>query len=220
MVIYVPGTEEKDPKKVIMSLQQIGPATSTNTTSIVTNTADIVTNTAAIAALNAATYVNSFKARTGVVVPVQGDYPTSLIPGTTTNDSATAGNIGEFISSTIAAGSAVTLTTATSANITSISLTAGDWDVSAVGYVVGTGSPTITFFEIDITQTTTTSPGNVGAFVQIVPATPLTVIQSATIPLVRQSLSGTTTIFLTAIAGFSGGTNVKAYGFIGARRVR
>lgn len=57
MVIYVPGTEEKDQKKVIMSLQQLGPATSTNTTNITANTTDIATNAAAIATLNAAGYV-------------------------------------------------------------------------------------------------------------------------------------------------------------------
>jgi hypothetical protein len=51
---YVPGTEEKDQKKVIMSLQQTAGATATNTTDIATNTADIATNTADIATLNAA----------------------------------------------------------------------------------------------------------------------------------------------------------------------
>jgi hypothetical protein len=46
VVYYVPGTEEKDTKKVIMSLQQAHE-------NIATNTADIATNTADIAALEA-----------------------------------------------------------------------------------------------------------------------------------------------------------------------
>lgn len=41
MTYYAPGTEEKDPKKVIMSLQQAHEKTATNTTDIATNTADI-----------------------------------------------------------------------------------------------------------------------------------------------------------------------------------
>lgn len=57
MTYYVPGSEEKDPAKVIMSLQQAHSKTATNTTDIATNTANIATNTAAIAVLNAAGYV-------------------------------------------------------------------------------------------------------------------------------------------------------------------
>lgn len=61
MTYFVPGTQEKDPSKVIMSLQQVHEKTATNTTdiaanttNIATNTADIATNTAAIAANAAA----------------------------------------------------------------------------------------------------------------------------------------------------------------------
>lgn len=49
MTYYVPGTEETDQKKVIMSLQQTAGNTATNTTNIATNTANIATNTANIA---------------------------------------------------------------------------------------------------------------------------------------------------------------------------
>ncbi|MDP2325295.1 MAG: hypothetical protein Q8N51_14890, partial [Gammaproteobacteria bacterium] len=66
------------------------------------------------------------------------------IEGTNTNDAAAAGYIGELIGSTIASGSAVSLTTATNANVTSISLTAGDWDVwGAITYNHG-GSTNVT----------------------------------------------------------------------------
>lgn len=53
---YVPGTLETDPKKLVMSLQQLGPKldgniddTATNTADITTNTTNIATNTANIA---------------------------------------------------------------------------------------------------------------------------------------------------------------------------
>jgi hypothetical protein len=74
MALYVPGTEETDPKKIIMSQQLVAGQTTTNTTAIATNTTNIATNTtniatntAAIAALNAATYVNSINSRTGAI---------------------------------------------------------------------------------------------------------------------------------------------------------
>ncbi len=41
MTYYVPGTEEKDPAKIIMSLQQVHATAATNTTNIAANTADI-----------------------------------------------------------------------------------------------------------------------------------------------------------------------------------
>jgi hypothetical protein len=50
MSYYVPGTEEKDQAKVIMSLQQAHEKTADNATDIATNTAAIAANTASIAA--------------------------------------------------------------------------------------------------------------------------------------------------------------------------
>lgn len=50
---YVPGTEEPDPKKTIMSLQQAHEKTAANTDDIATNTTAIATNAAAIAAVAA-----------------------------------------------------------------------------------------------------------------------------------------------------------------------
>lgn len=59
MTYFVPGTQEKDPSKVIMSLQQAHEKTATNTTDIATNTADIATNTADIATNTAAIAANT-----------------------------------------------------------------------------------------------------------------------------------------------------------------
>ena len=57
MTIYVPGTEEKDPKKVIMSLQQIGPRLGTAET-------DISTLQSTVAGLS---YVASIEGQTGAL---------------------------------------------------------------------------------------------------------------------------------------------------------
>ena len=53
------------------------------------------------------------------------------LPGTQTNDNALAGQVGEYIVSTIASPG-VSLTNASNANITSISLSPGDWDVTGM----------------------------------------------------------------------------------------
>jgi len=69
---------------------------------------------------------------TGAITPSQ----TAGIVGTTTNNNANAGSVGEVVSSSVAVGSAVSLTTAAGAftgkTITSISLTAGDWNVFGI----------------------------------------------------------------------------------------
>lgn len=54
MSTYVPGTQEKDLSKVIMSLQAIGSLGDTTSAAATTNTANIATNTAAIAAFSGA----------------------------------------------------------------------------------------------------------------------------------------------------------------------
>jgi hypothetical protein len=55
----------------------------------------------------------------------------NVLVGTTTNDNAPAGNNGEYVSSSVAKTTPVTLVSATPANLTSVSLSAGDWDCSA-----------------------------------------------------------------------------------------
>jgi hypothetical protein len=140
------------------------------------------------------------------------------LEGTNTNDSASAGYVGEIVESTVLLGSAVTLTTAVANNVTSISLTAGDWDVwGNVGYNPG---GTITRLACWISTTSATYPTapNAGALAdwragftsgagQLIPA-----------GMRRISISATTTTYLSVYAEF--GTSMTAYGYIGARRVR
>jgi hypothetical protein len=78
--------------------------------------------------------------------------------GTTTNDSALSGQIGQYISATVLVGAAVALTNNTPTNITSISLTPGDWDVTATvaDNPAGTTVPATLFGAI---STTTSSLG-------------------------------------------------------------
>jgi hypothetical protein len=138
--------------------------------------------------------------------------------GTITNDDAASGYIGEYVSSLIASGSAVSLTTATAANVTSISLTAGDWDVSGnINYIAT--SATITETIGGISSTSATVPTGGSEVYSGLQCTTTTLKSGVTLQSNRFSLSGTTTVYLVAKTTFSAGT-VTAFGKISARRVR
>lgn len=62
MALYVPGTEETDPKKQNQSLQLIGAATTTNTTDIATNTSAIATINTTLTTLGASKITNTLGA--------------------------------------------------------------------------------------------------------------------------------------------------------------
>lgn len=142
------------------------------------------------------------------------------IQGTDTNDSASAGFVGEYIESVVSA-----VTAPTSGNfgdLTSISLTAGDWDVTALAYVaIGAGAWQLIQIGISTTPGNSTA-GLVAGSNRLLDSwassatTPTE--QSLTIAAYRVSLSATTTIYFKFES-----TYVVAptfFGRISARRVR
>lgn len=153
---------------------------------------------------------------------------TNSILATTTNDSAGAGILGEFATATVASGSAVVLGTGVTSNVTSVSLTAGDWDVSgAVDYVfAATTSYTQLQAGISLTSATLASQAG-GAGLGTDPnvsfatpaAVPTALPYTQTVPTVRISLAVTTTVFLVSQAVFTVAA-LSAFGTIRARRVR
>lgn len=155
-------------------------------------------------------------------------FETQLIgKGTTTNDSANAGNIGEQIIASVATGSAVSLSTGTAANVTSISLTQGDWDVSGCIIFKPGATTSITLLGAAISGTTGAVPAVIGQnsgndfLVQNASAAfvPGSNDDTLCIPPIRVSLSGTTTTYLVGKATFSIST-LAEYGQIRARRMR
>jgi hypothetical protein len=140
------------------------------------------------------------------------------LPGVTTNSNAASGKVGEYVSSLVAVGSATSFTTATAKNVTSISLTAGDWDV--YGNINFTeGSATVTVRTAGISATSATLPTD-GSEVENGTLTTVTSGKmSITLPTKRISIASTTTIYLVGSTTFSAGTS-SGYGFIGARRAR
>jgi hypothetical protein len=143
------------------------------------------------------------------------------IPGTATNDNATAGNLGEYVENVVGSGSPIAIVTGTPKTITSIPLTAGDWDVDTVGSFLPAATTSTTGMAVSISGTTNTldsTPGKIVGLTQPATVTGGTA-NSLSIPPYRLSLSGTTTVFLVLLANFSVST-AGGYGIIRARRVR
>jgi len=142
--------------------------------------------------------------------------------GTTTNDNAMAGQIGEFLSSNVPSGSAVALTTATAADVTTLSLTAGDWDVSGNVALNPAATTSVTQYLAWITTSSATVPTspNAGAeinsnFSAFVP----NATEIMPVGTIRISVGVTTTVYLSVRSTFTVST-MGAYGYLRARRVR
>lgn len=162
----------------------------------------------------------------GLITPT---YP-SGIKGNASGSAVSAGSIGEMICAQVTNGGSptgcatntnttVSLTTVTPANVTSISLTAGDWDICGQVQFVPAGSTTIVQVIGAISTTSATLPGNaIGASQSEITGT-LTTGGNQVLGLTcsRQLLSGTTTIYLVADASF-GVSTMGAAGWIQAHR--
>lgn len=153
-----------------------------------------------------------------------GSYPNPTVlkvHGSTTNDSAAAGFVGEFISSLVLVGAAVGLTNATPTDVTSLSLTGGDWDVFGNIWTTAGGS-TVTTLILGWTSNTSatlpTPPQSGSESVLATVTTPGTTA-GAILGQSRFSLSGTTATYSSIYVAFSGST-CAAYGFLAARRRR
>lgn len=144
------------------------------------------------------------------------------LPGTTTNDNAAAGKVGEYTSSIVLAGAAVALTTTQAADITTLQLTAGDWDMSGICINQPIGTTTTTFGVCNITTTANTLnnvPSDGGAIAFTNAALGGGGQESLTTDVARVSINATTTYHLVTRFDFAGGTN-GGFGKIRARRVR
>lgn len=145
---------------------------------------------------------------------------TSIIQGSTTNDSASAGIIGEYLTAA-AVSTTVSLTTATPANAITLSLTAGDWDVQGIGVFQTAATTSVTNTQVGLSTTTATF-GADGSytrdnFAAVVPGA--IEWRDSSTPILRISLAATTTVYLVVQSAFTVSTQT-AGGVIRARRVR
>ena len=140
---------------------------------------------------------------------------------------AAAGEIGEILTSTVAVGAAVAETTATPVNVTSLALTAGEWEVTGIINRVLTGT-TATAYGAAISPTANTVPAQAGGSgVAADSSVTLNAVFGATVTgnfvsivgPVSVSLAAAATIYLVAADTFSAGS-VGVFGTLRARRVR
>lgn len=144
------------------------------------------------------------------------------IVGVSNASNAAAGSVGQLISSVIASGSPVSLSTGVSANVTSIALTAGDWDV--MGNISFNWSITANNLILGAwtSLTSATAPDaslfNSDVVINSGVVTTFNSITAMDTPSFRVNVSTTTTVFLSCQATFTG--TVTACGGIYARRRR
>jgi len=148
---------------------------------------------------------------TSTITPSQ----TGGIVGTTTNNNVNAGSIGEF---STAQGGPTSATSAVALNATSISLTAGDWEVQAVIQTVPAGSTTTSYVVAGV-STTSGTLGALGSYTQISTAANAGFGNTLASPTTRISLASTTTVYAVASTTFAVST-MQVNGFIRARRLR
>jgi hypothetical protein len=145
-----------------------------------------------------------------------GGFP---LVGTVAGGNAAAGQVGEYLT---ASNTATSLTTAVAANATSLSLTAGDWEIESVITYVPTGSTNITQLFAGASSTSAAF-GGFGSYSKTTYAAAGVVTGNTGItvasPVVRISISATTTVYAVASANFTAST-MTCDGFLRARRIR
>jgi hypothetical protein len=165
---------------------------------------------------------------TGVAGPIgapgaTGPTGTSNIKGTIAGDEAGAGNIGEFLFSTATTG--VPLTTTVTANVATLNLPAGDWQVNGVVVFTpaSTGPNAIIAGINTVSQSLPTGSQVVGGACALTElwSSSMTSNKEQVLPLglCRMNLGAPATAYLLAQAVYGGGS-VAATGRIIARRMR
>lgn len=171
--------------------------------------------------------VATFNGTTGKIIQDSGIPTTGLptargqLPGTTTNDTATAGNVGDIIQSTVAQASPISITTTgVSQNVTSVVLTGGDWRCWGNIGTAPNGATTTAGMAAALSQVTNTlpTPPNGGAYNtynSIVGAGSALVLPTGAM---RVSTTGTT-LYLVINVSFSVNA-MGAFGYLGCERAR
>ncbi|UPJ69668.1 hypothetical protein [Bradyrhizobium sp. 191] len=143
-------------------------------------------------------------------------------PGTSTNDSATAGNVGEHVQTTLSGTLSSSGTAVACGNIT---LPAGDWDIAAnVYFNASNGATTATDWNSIISTSSTPSVASGNSITGLVnherrpSGADVSLTQSHVSH--RVSITSSTTYYLHANATFSAGLGFGVNGWLQARRPR
>lgn len=208
----------------------VGNATNAGNASTVTTNANLtgmvtsVGNAASLGVFSSANLLAALSTKTGTGNAVFATSPQITTPdivGRISGGNSNAGSVGEYVSSVIAQGSAVALTANIGINMTSISLTAGDWDVWYIPNFIPGATTNITqlFASISTTSATVNAAGDSASFTAYGSAGVVPGVNSGA-PMVQKriSISTTTTVFAVAQCAFTVST-LGAWGSLQARRV-
>lgn len=141
--------------------------------------------------------------------------------GVSDGSSAAAGNIGEVISSDIPVGSAVSVSNAVAKTITSVTLTAGDWDCNASISTNPAASTTTTNITGGLSNTTNTLPTSTEfrARIDYPTALPAATPNILTLPGQVFNSNASQTVYLVGLSGFATST-MSMFGQMYCRRMR
>ncbi len=200
------------------------PVSGTNGGTGMNNGASTITIGGSVSFVGAFTTALTVTGNTAVTLPTTGTLITSSQPtinqpnivGVTNNSNAAAGSVGETISTVIAVGAAVSMTTATARDITSIALTAGDWDVWGNVFLLASSAQSTAQGWTSLTSGTQPDASLLAGLSN---ASTLFGNLGITVPTQRYSLNVGATVYLSGISVFPAGT-VTGCGGIYARRVR
>lgn len=137
--------------------------------------------------------------------------------GTATNDNAAAGEIGEFMSNT---GSNIALTTGTAAQVATVTLTAGDWDVwGSIAFLPAATTTSSTL--LGVVSLTSASASGIASpcTTSMAYAGTAGANQSVPVGVCRVSVATNTPVYVNIDAFFAVST-AQGNGTIFARRVR
>ncbi len=137
--------------------------------------------------------------------------------GDTTGTGPSAGSVGEIMTSVVTSGAPISLVTGVTANITSLPLTAGDWDVyGLVGFTMSVGASNLRSGTSPVSGALPTT----AVLSSINPAAGTTLLNWGSSSTIRRVISSSaSTVYLVANAIFAAGT-ADAFGTIFARRRR
>jgi hypothetical protein len=141
----------------------------------------------------------------------------------TTGSNAAAGSVGEVLSSDVPVASAITVTSGVVANVTSVSLSPGDFDCRGTVVESPSAQATGAGFTNGIGTVSATLPAALenatsgSADFAANPSEP----QSLPVAAVRENVTVATTVFLTTNITFTPtSASMKAYGRLECRRMR
>lgn|ERR1041385_628449 len=144
---------------------------------------------------------------------------TTTLTGVTDASDATAGKVGEVVRSR--AGNVTASSSGQAYDVTSITLTAGDWDISCgEGFAAGSGTTNYVRGGIG-TASGTSQTGMVEGDSEIDTAPPTANYDTGiSVANFRTSITTSTTYYLKSVISWTGGTAPAANGRISARRIR